>query len=273
MQNIGERLEEARKRKGISIREAAEATKIRGDYLHKFESNQFDINLPDIYVRGFLRTYANYLKLPADKIVADYNGLGLSDVKSRPLNREVYGRMDLSVASAKEVAREPEAAGASSASPEEAKPESKAARERANPATFVPRGKTIYVDKALLLKGGALIVAAVLVILLIVWGISAFTNRSSEKPPTASVPTSDQQLIVVHASAPVTVQLVQEADGTVLFEGPLARGESRSFPRRGTLFLSASAMESVEIEIGGNRYPMRYNDGRPMTGRGRVQIQ
>jgi cytoskeleton protein RodZ len=56
MQTIGERLEEARKRKGISIREAAEATKIRGDYLHKYENNQFDIKLPEIYVRGFLRT-------------------------------------------------------------------------------------------------------------------------------------------------------------------------------------------------------------------------
>ena len=32
MQTIGERLEEARKRKGISIREASEATKIRSEY-------------------------------------------------------------------------------------------------------------------------------------------------------------------------------------------------------------------------------------------------
>ena len=44
MQTIGERLEEARKRKGISIREAAENTKIRGDYLQKFEANTFDID-------------------------------------------------------------------------------------------------------------------------------------------------------------------------------------------------------------------------------------
>ena len=55
MQTIGERLEDARKKKGISIREAAEATKIRGDYLQKFESNQFDIGLTEIYTRGFLR--------------------------------------------------------------------------------------------------------------------------------------------------------------------------------------------------------------------------
>lgn len=79
MQTIGERLEEARKRKGISIREAAEATKIRGDYLHKFESNQFDIKLPEIYVRGFIRLYAVFLKLPGDKFVTDYLALGIGE--------------------------------------------------------------------------------------------------------------------------------------------------------------------------------------------------
>ncbi len=64
MQTIGERLEDARKKKGISIREAAEATKIRGEYLQKFEGNQFEIGLTDIYTRGFLRGYANYLRIP-----------------------------------------------------------------------------------------------------------------------------------------------------------------------------------------------------------------
>ena len=99
MQTIGERLEEARKRKGNSIREAAEATKIRSDYLHKFESNQFDINLAEIYVRGFLRAYAQYLGMSADKILNDYAALGINESKRRPPSREVYGRMDLTVAS------------------------------------------------------------------------------------------------------------------------------------------------------------------------------
>src|SRR6187431_3322583 len=98
MQTIGERLEEARKKKGISIREAAEATKIRGDYLQKFESNHFDIGLTEIYTRGFLRTYSNFLKLPADRILNDYAALGRGDVRPRQPNREVYGRMDITVA-------------------------------------------------------------------------------------------------------------------------------------------------------------------------------
>ncbi|HEY5552088.1 MAG TPA: helix-turn-helix domain-containing protein, partial [Opitutaceae bacterium] len=95
MQTIGERLEEARKRKGISIREAAEATKIRSEYLHKFEGNSFDLNLPDIYLRGFLRSYAQYLKLNADKIVTDYNGLGLGigGREAKRDTREIFGRI------------------------------------------------------------------------------------------------------------------------------------------------------------------------------------
>src|SRR5882672_7044355 len=102
MQTIGERLEEARKKKGISIREAAEATKIRGDYLQKFESNHFDIGLSEIYTRGFLRGYANFLKVPADRILNDYTALGRGDVRPRQPSREIYGRMDISVATAGE---------------------------------------------------------------------------------------------------------------------------------------------------------------------------
>src|SRR6185295_10784944 len=100
MQTIGERLEDARKKKGISIREAAEATKIRGDYLQKFESNHFDIGLTEIYTRGFLRTYSNFLKVPADRIINDYAALGRGDVRPRQPSREVYGRMDITVATA-----------------------------------------------------------------------------------------------------------------------------------------------------------------------------
>jgi cytoskeleton protein RodZ len=127
MQTIGERLEEARKRKGISIREAAEATKIRGDYLHKFESNQFDIKLPEIYVRGFIRIYANFLKLPGDKLVNDYLSLGIGEggrSHGRGLNREIYGKMEVtrSEHSSKTVAPDVLGGSASANGPEKTNP-------------------------------------------------------------------------------------------------------------------------------------------------------
>lgn len=76
MQTIGERLLEARQRRGVSIREAAESTKVRGDYLAAMENNQFDsIQLADVYRRGFLKIYAKFLRLDADRVVNDYNAL------------------------------------------------------------------------------------------------------------------------------------------------------------------------------------------------------
>ncbi len=42
MQTLGERLQEARQRLGVTLREAAEFTKIRTDYLQSMEANQFE---------------------------------------------------------------------------------------------------------------------------------------------------------------------------------------------------------------------------------------
>ena len=80
---IGQKLEEARNRKGISIREAEESTKILGDYLSAFEANNFDIKLPEVYLRGFVRLYARFLDLDQESIVSDLSTeLGLFNGKS-----------------------------------------------------------------------------------------------------------------------------------------------------------------------------------------------
>ena len=101
MQSIGERLEEARKRMGVSIREATETTKLRTDVIDSFEGNRFDFDLPEIYKRGFLRIYAQFLKLDSDQILTDYQAIWLT--KSRGNNaphpnepRRTFGHLHLS---------------------------------------------------------------------------------------------------------------------------------------------------------------------------------
>ncbi len=81
MQTIGERLQEARKKKNITIREAAEATKVRGEFLAYFEDNHFDINLPEIYCKGFVKLYAKYLGLDEEQIGIDYNAYKMGSVR------------------------------------------------------------------------------------------------------------------------------------------------------------------------------------------------
>ncbi|MDR0351702.1 MAG: helix-turn-helix domain-containing protein [Puniceicoccales bacterium] len=66
---LGELLSKARENLGISLETASDATKIRMDFLEHFEKNSFDFNLPDIYKREFLKTYAEFLKLDIQEIM------------------------------------------------------------------------------------------------------------------------------------------------------------------------------------------------------------
>lgn len=258
MQTIGERLEEARKTKGISIREAAEATKVRGDYLHRFESNQFDINLPDIYVRGFLRNYSHYLGLSADKIVNDYNALGHGAAGSRPLNREVYGRMELSVSTAKD-----------NLDPDPAHATAKDDEDGDNPATFKPNpGSLPYVDKALLLKGGLLLAAVAVVVTLVVVGVRSFRSDDTVEParPAANTATAEVSQITFVALGTVRIKVVRESDQVELFQGTLVRGESRTFDRGQRLLVTADTRENLEVEVDGRRFPTG------LTGYGKFNV-
>ena len=75
MASLGQKLADARKRKGISIPDAHESTKIRGDYLEKFENDDFNIKLPRVYLRGFLKNYASYLGLDPEGIATDFDAI------------------------------------------------------------------------------------------------------------------------------------------------------------------------------------------------------
>ena len=87
MQSLGERLQEARQRLGVTVREAADVTKIRGDFLQAMEANQFEsIPLADVYKRGFVKIYAKYLRLDEEKAVADFNAHHSVRAARRPLD-------------------------------------------------------------------------------------------------------------------------------------------------------------------------------------------
>ena len=67
---IGYLLEQARVNRGVSLEEAEQATRIRRDYLEKLESDDHSTMPEPIYVRSFVKTYANYLDLDGDRLAA-----------------------------------------------------------------------------------------------------------------------------------------------------------------------------------------------------------
>src|SRR5919106_6101246 len=70
---IGSSLREARLRQGLEFAELEQATKIRGKYLRALEDEQFDLLPAQTYVKGFLRSYAEYLGLDGQLYVDEYN--------------------------------------------------------------------------------------------------------------------------------------------------------------------------------------------------------
>ncbi|MDR2776805.1 MAG: helix-turn-helix domain-containing protein [Puniceicoccales bacterium] len=68
---FGQQFVEARKEQGVTLEKASEETKIKMEYLAGIESGESDFNLPDIYLRGFIKIYARYLKLDVDAVMAD----------------------------------------------------------------------------------------------------------------------------------------------------------------------------------------------------------
>ena len=73
MFEIGNSLREARLRRAIDFVQAEGATKIRGKYLRALEEEQFALLPSPTYVKGFLRTYAEYLGLDGQLYVDEYN--------------------------------------------------------------------------------------------------------------------------------------------------------------------------------------------------------
>jgi cytoskeleton protein RodZ len=70
---IGNSLREARLRQGYELPRVEADTKIRAKYLKALEEEHFEVLPGETYVKGFLRTYAEYLGLDGQLYVDEFN--------------------------------------------------------------------------------------------------------------------------------------------------------------------------------------------------------
>ncbi len=73
MFEIGNSLREARERQELDFPQIEVATKIRGKYLRALEEEHFEVLPAQTYVKGFLRSYAEYLGLDGQLYVDEFN--------------------------------------------------------------------------------------------------------------------------------------------------------------------------------------------------------
>ena len=84
MASLGERLREAREARGLSPSEVSEKIRIRTVYLIAIEEENWRAIGAPVYVRGFLRTYARFLGLDPEEVVAQFGEAVPSEPASEP---------------------------------------------------------------------------------------------------------------------------------------------------------------------------------------------
>jgi hypothetical protein len=85
MFEIGSSLREARTRQDLDFPQIEAATKIRGKYLRALEDESFTQLPAQTYVKGFLRTYAEYLGLDGQLYVDEFNSRYVATEEDPPI--------------------------------------------------------------------------------------------------------------------------------------------------------------------------------------------
>lgn len=300
---IGERLEEARKRKGVSIREVAEATKIRGDYLLAMEDNSFEIPLPQIYIRGFLKNYARFLKLDPNKLLTDYDAHLLG--KTARASRSTQGSLGHVEIPGDEGGEGPSGEEGSQSvviteAPEDDGPEPELTfsldREE-QPAPPPPvrklksessimeqdswnENKTLYMKIGLVFMAILLISITLIVMVRLLGGGSdspeinpeLVATPGSSAPAIVTEPTglteaaSSVDSITISASDNLTLIVEQTLDRKRLYSGTLNAGETLSLEKEGPVSIRFSNGSALVVEVNGQRFTP------PQSGVGRTVV-
>ena len=67
--SIGQKLKAAREKRGVSISEVAENTRILSKCISAMEQDDFKSLAAPVYAKSFLRLYAKYLGLESDPLI------------------------------------------------------------------------------------------------------------------------------------------------------------------------------------------------------------
>jgi cytoskeleton protein RodZ len=90
---IGTSLREARLRQGLDFAEIEQATKIRGKYLRALEAEEFELLPAQTYVKGFLRSYAEFLGLDGQLYVDEFNSRFVKSEEDLPFRPRRHSRV------------------------------------------------------------------------------------------------------------------------------------------------------------------------------------
>lgn len=105
--SVGTILKEARLAKGLSIADAEQATSVRARYLEAVENDEYEKTPGEVFLKGIIRNYGNYLGLDGLELVKLYkanhqgvaaeniNSAGIREVEKVRLNIQLKEKCDI----------------------------------------------------------------------------------------------------------------------------------------------------------------------------------
>lgn len=287
---IGDTLREARERQNLSIKDIEKGTSIRALYIESIEKGEFDKLPGNAYTKGFIRNYANFLKLDADACVRQYNE---ENNPEEVAAKEAAKRAEEAAEAQQQAAYEKREAEksrsrsgifGSSHRSESTKPERAAAPRQEAPrvsiSDFESRVESSHHRQTLLMG-----IIAVLVIAAGAYFLFGSDDETASKQPQTKVTTqakttssSQQQQQQQAAAKPVEekkqytdVQVSAKfsercwvsvkADGKTIFEGTIDEGTSKDWKAEKELKITAGNAGAVELTYNGENKGILGGEG------------
>lgn len=268
MLKVGQVLRDAREQLGLSLITCEEATRIRRKYLEALEEGRV-VDLPgEVYVKGFLRTYGNYLGLDGAALVDQYKGTLRADARRQAAD-----------------------GGTAHAVPEEGenRPPSPVRRPVARPGALQLIVRRLVV--------GSIVLAAAAAIVYGGWRVGQQVSMKTDPDTEEPTPSSDQtpppqpqpdpkqddpppppkppEPAKVLMAAPVgdsiswtvpaqrveiklemdgRVWMSVQGEGKVLFEGVVEPGTVKEFSSPGTLRVRVGYADPVSVTVNGQQF-------------------
>jgi cytoskeletal protein RodZ len=234
---VGAVLRAARLKRGLSLENVAEQTRIPKRYIDALENDRLDEFPAFVYMRGFMKSYCDHLDLPFD---------------------DIWARVQSTAPAAAAQAPAPTAPVKPPSQPAPAP-----ARAAASPAPAplhspVPHAAPAAESSSS--AAGAVVLALGLGIGLTVW---ILRNQAAAPPPK---PAESTPRALLPVSKPVETRVVVRAvddcwarvtvDGNSVFEGRIPRGAAMDWTPTKSLTLRATVPAALQVTVNGAPYPL-----------------
>lgn len=249
---LGDILRQEREKQNLSVKDVERETSIRSLYISSIEEGKYDAVPGEVYLKGFIRTYATFLKLDGAAML------------------KLYYEEKQGSAAAAEAAALPE-------------------RAEESALAEAPERKSIREMRAEKQRGfGGVIKIAVGLLLVLCAGVGAyfaFISEAPEKPampkakvavpaqppekpaaaPAAKPKPAAAEGVEAKASLTGKCWLHVEADGKVLFEGILQKGEAQTWKAERELVITAGNAGALELVLNGKPTGKLGKNGEVVT--------